>query len=214
MEGRQDSVPLRSFAKLRRAFGRLHMEKKKDAPAAENFADAYDWLQCLVTALIACILIFTFVARTVGVISVSMQPTLVEGDRLIISRLFFTPKYGDIVVIQKDSFSSHPIIKRIIATEGQTVDIDFDAGIVYVDGEALEEPYTNAPTYEREEFLKPVTVPEGCVFVMGDNRNRSTDSRTSTIGCVDTRCILGKALWRITPISKFGSIYGNFNGAA
>ncbi|MBQ9411685.1 MAG: signal peptidase I [Oscillospiraceae bacterium] len=188
-------------------------EKAAKTPKEAETADAYDWIQCVVTALIACILIFTFFARTVGVVSVSMQPTLVEGDRLIISRLFYTPRYGDIVVIQKDSFASYPIIKRVIATEGQTVSIDFDAGVVYVDDVALREPYVNSPTYEPEDFTRPVTVPEGCVFVMGDNRNRSTDSRTSSIGCVDTRCILGKALWRITPLNKFGGLYRSLQGA-
>ena len=86
-----------------------------------------------------------------------------------------------------------PIVKRVIATEGQTVDIDFEEGVVYVDGVALDEPYVNSTTNERENFTEPVTVPEGCVFVMGDNRNRSTDSRSAAIGCVDTRYIIGKA---------------------
>ena len=177
-------------------------ERKK-----EDKGDAFDWLQTVVTALVACILIFVFAARTVGVVGPSMQQTLIEGDRLIISNLFYTPKYGDIVVLRKDTFKDDPIIKRVIATEGQTVDIDFDAGVVYIDGAALDEPYVNTPTYEREDFDGAVTVPEGCVFVMGDNRNRSTDSRTDSIGCVDTRYILGKAVLRITPLSKFGSLY-------
>ena len=181
---------------------------KKPEEQKENKGGAvFDWLQCIVAALVGCVLIFTFVARTVGVVGPSMQQTLIEGDRLIISRLFYTPKYGDIIVLRKDDFKGEPIIKRVIATEGQTVDIDFDAGIVYVDGVALTEPYTNTPTNLREDFTGPVTVPEGCVFVMGDNRNHSTDSRTDSIGCVDTRFILGKALFRLTPFSKFGSIY-------
>ena len=175
--------------------------------AAEAEGGIFDWIEVIVTALVACILIFVFIARTVGVIGPSMEQTLIEGDRLIISDLFYTPKYGDIVVLRKDSFRDEPIIKRVIATEGQTVDIDFDAGVVYVDGAALDEPYVNAPTYDREDFTGAVTVPEGCVFVMGDNRNRSTDSRTASIGCVDTRQIIGKALFRITPLSKFGSLY-------
>lgn len=178
-------------------------ERKKEDQGGD-----FDWIQTIVTALVACILVFVFVGRTVGVIGPSMQQTLVEGDRLVISNLFYTPKYGDIVVLRKDTFKNEPIIKRVIATEGQTVDIDFDAGVVYVDGAALDEPYVNAPTYEREDFEGPVTVPEGCVFVMGDNRNRSTDSRYAAIGCVDVRYILGKAMFRITPLSKFGSIYG------
>ncbi len=169
--------------------------------------DLFDWLQCIVTALVACVLIFVFIGRTIGVVGSSMVPTLEQGDRLIISKLFYTPQQGDIVVLQKDSFADYPLIKRVIATEGQTVDIDFDAGVVYVDGVALDEPYTAEPTVVREDFDEPVTVPEGCIFVMGDNRNRSTDSRTDSIGCVNTRLIMGKALLRLTPLSKFGTIY-------
>lgn len=182
-------------------------------------SDAYDWIQCIVTALVACILLFTFVGRTVGVVGSSMLPTLVgsagdtSGDRLIISKLFYTPKYGDIVVLQKDEFADYPIIKRVIATEGQTVEIDFDTGTVTVDGEELDEPYIRELTREPEDFKsykQPVTVPEGCIFVMGDNRNHSTDSRSANIKFVDNRYIIGKALLRLTPFSKFGGIYGNF----
>ncbi len=167
----------------------------------------FDWLQSIVSTLVVCILLFVFVGRTIGVNGSSMRQTLEEGDRLVISNLFYTPKYGDIVVLRKESFADYPIVKRVIATEGRTVDIDFTAGVVSVDGVPLDEPYTNTPTNEPEDFTGPVTVPEGCVFVMGDNRNRSTDSRTNTIGCVDTRYIIGKALLRITPISRFGGLY-------
>lgn len=186
-------------------------QQPAEIPAPEKVkkreGDLFDWLQCIVTALVACVLIFVFVGRTIGVVGSSMVPTLEQGDRLIISKLFYTPQQGDIVVLQKDSFADYPLIKRVIATEGQTVDIDFDAGVVYVDGVALDEPYTAEPTVVREDFDEPVTVPEGCIFVMGDNRNRSTDSRTDSIGCVDTRLIMGKALLRLTPLSKFGTIY-------
>lgn len=174
---------------------------------AKKKSDVFDWIQCIVTALLACVLVFTFLLRTVGVVGSSMVPTLHEGDRLIISDLFYVPKQGDIVVLRKDTFKDEPIVKRVIAVAGQTVDIDFQAGVVYVDGVALEEDYVNSPTNDPENFTKPVTVPENCVFVMGDNRNASTDSRTSTIGCVDTRYILGKAILRLTPLSSFGSIY-------
>ena len=169
--------------------------------------DAFEWVQSIVSPLIVCILIFVFLGRTVCVIGSSMVPTLEDGDRLVISDLFYKPKYGDIVVLRKEVFADYPIVKRVIATEGQTVDIDFDAGIVYVDGKALSEPYTNDYTYDPEDFDGEITVPDGCVFVMGDNRNRSTDSRTDTIGCVDTRFIIGKAYFRLTPVSKFGKIY-------
>ena len=136
-----------------------------------------------------------------------MQQTLIEPDRLIVSKLFYTPKQGDIVVLRKESFKDDAIIKRVIAVGGQTVDIDFTEGVVYVDGVALDEPYVNAPTYDPEDFTEPVEVPEGCIFVMGDNRNHSTDSRDARIGVVDNRYIIGKALFRITPVNRFGAIY-------
>ena len=182
----------------------LITDEKKEPKKTES--EALDWLQCIVSALVAAILIFTFFARTITVVGSSMVPTLEEGNLLIVSKLFYQPKYGDIVVLRKESFMTDPIVKRVIATEGQTVDIDFEAGVVYVDGVALDEPYVNSTTNERENFTEPVTVPEGCVFVMGDNRNRSTDSRSAAIGCVDTRYIIGKALLRLAPLSQFGRI--------
>lgn len=169
--------------------------------------DTLDWLQCIVSALVICILVFTFICRVVGVVGSSMVPTLENGERLIISRLFYEPKYGDIVVLRKQEFKEDPIVKRVIATEGQTVDIDFDQGIVYVDGKALDEPYVNAPVNRRLDFSEPVTVPSGCVFVMGDNRNESTDSRYAGLGCIDNRLILGKAYCRIFPLNCIGGIY-------
>ena len=168
--------------------------------------EVYDWAQCIVSALVVCILIFTFAVRLIGVQGISMQNTLHNGDRLLISNLFYTPKQGDIVVLQTDSFSEEAIIKRIIATEGQVVDIDFEAGVVYVDGEALSEPYTAEPTHTQLDFSGPVEVPEGCVFVMGDNRNRSNDSRDARIGMIDTREILGRVLVRILPLSQIGTV--------
>ena len=176
----------------------------------QETSEALDWIQSIVASLIFCILLFTFAVRTVGVVGSSMVPTLTEGDRLIISKLFYEPKYGDIVVLRKQEFKDDPIIKRVIATEGQTVDIDFDAGIVYVDGTALDEPYVNELVHKEEDFTEPVTVPEGCVFVMGDNRNASTDSRCAQISCVDTRLIMGKAYCRLIPLNRFGGVYKNF----
>lgn len=160
--------------------------------------DLFDWLQCIVTALVACVLIFVFIGRTIGVVGSSMVPTLEQGDRLIISKLFYTPQQGDIVVLQKDSFADYPLIKRVIATEGQTVDIDFDAGVVYVDGVALDEPYTAEPTVVREDFDEPVTVPEGCIFVMGDNRTGSNDSRFLSQPYIPVDAIQGHMLAAIS----------------
>ena len=179
-------------------------KKKKEV---REITDLYDWLQCIVSALVVCILLFTFVARTCGVVGPSMENTLYEGERLIISNLFYTPRRGDIVVFRKESFRDEPIVKRIIALEGQTVDINFIEGYVYVDGERLEEDYIKELTNRSLDFEGEITVPEGCVFVLGDNRNHSNDSRDAAIGCVDTRYIIGKAYWRISPLERFGSLY-------
>ena len=114
--------------------------------------------------------------------------------------LYHDYKYGDIVILRKDGvFDDDPIVKRVIAVEGQTVDIDFAEGIVYVDGEALEEDYIREPTYTAEGTEFPLTVPEGSIFVMGDNRNGSSDSRDYRLGTVDTRYVIGKAAFLIFP---------------
>lgn len=163
--------------------------------------DLYEWTQALVGSVLAVVLVFTFLIRLIGVDGRSMVPTLQNGDRLLVlsSLLDHDYEYGDIVVLREESFLEEPIVKRVIATEGQTVDIDFEAGIVYVDGEALDEPYINEPTYMEEGTEFPLTVPEGCIFVMGDNRNHSSDSRDSRLGTVDTRCVLGKAVFLAFP---------------
>jgi signal peptidase I len=168
--------------------------------------EIYDWFQCFVVAVLAIVLLFTFVLRLVGVVGESMNPTLDTGDRVVISNLFYTPKQGDIVVLKKDTFKDELLIKRIIAVENQEVDIDFENGIVYVDGEPLQEEYILEPTYTQEDFNGPITVPEGCVFVMGDNRNNSTDSRDARIGCVETGYIVGRVLLRVMPFDSFGFV--------
>lgn len=178
-------------------------EKKKKADA---YSEGYDILQCLVVALVACVLIFVFAVRNIEVIGSSMVPTLHDDDRIIISDLFYSPDAGDIVVVRTESFSQDPIVKRIIATAGQTVSIDFEEGIVYVDGIALDEPYIAELTTRPLDFSSEVTVPEGCVFVMGDNRNESRDSRDDSIGFIDEREIMGRALIRIAPLNSFGFI--------
>ncbi len=167
------------------------------------FIELYDWIQCIVTAVLCCILVFVFCGRLISVDGSSMYPTLHDGDRVVTSNLFFEPEYGDVIILASDGFAanfdSRALVKRVIATENQTVDIDFNAGIVYVDGVALDEPYINEPTYTKESVDFPVTVPEGCVFVMGDNRNASTDSRDTRVGMVDTRNIIGKAYFVAIP---------------
>ena len=184
-------------------------EEKKEEETTEDASgqrevrgrELYEWTQALVGSVLAVVLVFTFLIRLIGVDGHSMVPTLQNGDRLLVlsSLLDNDYEYGDIVVLREESFLEEPIVKRVIATEGQTVDIDFEAGIVYVDGQVLDEPYINEPTYMEEGTEFPLTVPEGCIFVMGDNRNHSSDSRDSRLGTVDTRCVLGKAVFLAFP---------------
>ena len=160
------------------------------------------YLHDFVFGLVGILLVLMLVFRVVVVSGPSMKQTLKDGDCLILlGNLFYKePQPGDIVVASKDSFKDgEPIIKRVIATEGQEVNIDFVSGIVYVDGVALDEPYTNTPTNLYEGVKFPLIVDEGCVFVMGDNRNDSKDSRSHEIGLIDCREILGKALFIAFP---------------
>ena len=115
-------------------------EKQQEENKKENSRELYEWVQALVGSVLTVVLVFTFVIRLIGVDGHSMVPTLQDGDRLLVlnSMLYSDYKYGDIVVLRKEAFLEEPIVKRVIATEGQTVDIDFDAGVVYVDGQALE----------------------------------------------------------------------------
>ena len=169
------------------------------SPEKEEGRDLYEWAQALVCSVLAVVLLFTFVIRLIGVDGHSMVPTLQDGDRLLVLNAMLDNdyEYGDIVVLRKDTFLEEPIVKRVIATEGQTVDIDFVSGAVYVDGELLEEDYINEPTYVEEGTEFPLTVPEGSIFVMGDNRNHS--SRSSDLGTVDTRYVIGKAVFLLFP---------------
>ena len=163
----------------------------------------------MIVALVTIILVFTFVGRITPVVGESMLPTLHEGDVMLIRDIGYTdPQPGDIVVLTKEFDAARgPIVKRIIAVEGQTVDIDYQTGAVYVDGEALDEPYLNEPMEEPwYEDLTSVTVPEGSVFVMGDNRNHSNDSRDVTLGVIDERYVLGRAVCVLLPFQNMGMI--------
>lgn len=166
----------------------------------------FDLVSIIATSAIAVAVVFLFVFRTVGVVGRSMNPTLQWGDRIVLSAFDFEPKQGEIVVTcqpAKSEIIEDTLVKRVIATEGQTVDIDFAEGVVYVDGVALDEPYTSEPTTDREDFVGPVTVPEGYIFVMGDNRNASTDSRSNLVGMIRKEYVMGKALFRIVPFGNF-----------
>ena len=160
------------------------------------------YLHDLIYLLAIVMIIFLLLFRIVIVSGSSMYSTLWNGDWLLVtsSLLYSDPQPGDIIVASKDSFNNgEAIIKRVIATEGQTVDVDFDAGVVYVDGIALEEDYTYTPTNVQEGIVFPITIADGCIFAMGDNRNGSKDSRHPDIGMIDTREVLGKAVFLLFP---------------
>ncbi|MCI8909783.1 MAG: signal peptidase I [Oscillibacter sp.] len=176
-------------------------KNKQEQEKKSGGRDLYEWVQALVCSVLAVVVVFTFVIRLIGVDGFSMLPTLQDGDRLLVlnSIIYNDYQYGDIVVLRKASFLEEPIVKRVIATEGQTVDIDFGAGVVYVDGMPLEEDYVNDLTFLEEGTEFPLTVPKGSIFVMGDNRNHSNDSRDSRLGTVDTRYVIGRAVFLAFP---------------
>ena len=176
--------------------------------------DLYEWIQSLVGSVLVVVAIFTFGIRMLGVDGHSMLNTLQHGDRLmVVNPIFYHDyKYGDIVILRKTGvFDNEPIVKRVIATGGQTVDIDFSEGVVYVDGEALEEDYIREPTYTAEGTEFPLTVLEGSIFVMGDNRNGSSDSRDYRLGTVDTRYVIGKAAFLLFPGLDYDTEKRNFS---
>ncbi len=163
---------------------------------------AYEWVQTMICAVLTVIFVFTFVMRGFPVDGQSMRETLQDRDLLLVLNDGLCGSYqpGDAIILRKESFrDGSPIVKRVIALEGQTVDIDFDAGIVYMDGEALEEDYIREPTWTSEGLEFPVTVPAGHLFVLGDNRNHSSDSRHRDLGPIDTRMVLGKAVFLAVP---------------
>ncbi len=185
--------------------GVFKSNQKKNTPDTVNRTPAnifLDYLHDVVYILAVVLLIFTFFVRVVVVSGSSMFDTLADGDYLLLVNhpLCGELHQGDIVVASMERFEEgEPIVKRVIATEGQTVDIDFAKGIVYVDGVALDEPYTYTPTNLEQGTAFPLTVDRGCVFLMGDNRNGSRDSRYPSIGQVDEREILGKAVLLMLP---------------
>ncbi len=184
----------------------LEAEENKQ-PSTSLKDEIFDWVQNITFILSAIVLIFIFLFRIVGVDGDSMLPTLHDKDWLITSDFLYEPENGDIVVLAKESFlDGKMIVKRVIATEGQEIDIDFKKGIVYIDGEEIKEPYIADKTKRRLDFEFPATVPEDCVFVMGDNRNHSADSRDASLGMVHKSNILGRVILRVFPFKNFGAV--------
>ena len=185
-----------------------YLEAEENKQPSTSFKDEiFDWVQNITFILSAIVLIFIFLFRIVGVDGESMMPTLHDKDWLITSDFLYEPENGDIVVLAKDSFlDGKMIVKRVIATEGQEIDIDFKNGIVFVDGKDIKEPYIADKTKRRLDFEFPAVVPEDCVFVMGDNRNHSADSRDASLGMVHKSNILGRVILRVFPIKDFGTV--------
>lgn len=191
------------------------VEEKSEKPKSRPGQSLYEWSQALAISVCAIVLIFTFFARIIGVDGDSMNPTLIDKDKmLMVSSMFCSYEQGDIVVLYEDSFEN-PLVKRIIATEGQTIrfepSVDYSSGSVldvYVDGVKLDEDYIAEPIVRsyNAEVSTDIVIPEGCVYVMGDNRNHSSDSRSDSVGPVDERQIIGKAVWRVFPIGSFGGL--------
>lgn len=180
------------------------VEAAFDKKTGSKTMSLFEWMEAAIFALIAIVVVFAFGVRTVGVDGASMNYTLLDGDKLLLSSWWYEPTHGDIVVVRRTN--EKPLIKRVIACEGDRLDIDELTGKVILNGKVLSEPYLYCST-PREGFTGEVIVPEGYVFVMGDNRINSMDSRHPSIGFIAVEDIMGKALWRIAPLGSFGPIY-------
>ena len=183
-------------------------KKGKEEEKLTMGQELYQTLQSLVSIVLIVILLFTFVVRITVVDGISMENTFHNGNMVLTWSPGYEPKQGDVVVLTQKTFREQSIIKRVIAVGGQRVDIDYDTGTVYVDNVALEEPYIKEimRTPYFGEGINHVEIPEGCVFVMGDNRNHSSDSRDPDIGIVDERCIIGRAVFVVFPFADFGPV--------
>ena len=173
--------------------------------------EIFEWVQAIVVAFVIAMFLRTFVFTMVVVDGSSMEPTLHHGERMVVSRMTDNYEYGDVVVFRPVESPETPYIKRVIATEGQTISFDFSTGLTKVDGEVIYEPYImEAISPYMFGSFNPYTkaeavVPENCIFVMGDNRNHSSDSRTDSVGMVSEESVIGKVVFRFWPIDKFGT---------
>ncbi len=215
-EQTEQTLTLEELYEDRQEGAPTHNDAPTDDAVLSQAGNFFDWIKSFLFSLTAVIFIFTLIFRGVTVSGGSMLPTLENHEYLIISDLFYQPKTGDIVVLQSPTYKNgtEPLIKRVIATGGQTLKINFRTWQIWVDGVELEEDYIIKEGLSmNQEDLKAdengeaeFVVEKNCVFVMGDNRNDSLDSRSLAIGQVDERYIMGQAVLRITPFSKFGKI--------
>lgn len=186
----------------------MSQRENKNEKTLTPRADAYYTFKSIVYLLVLLVLLFTFVGRLIVVDGISMEPTLQDGELLLVRSIGYQPKNGDIVILAKEGFhDGNAIVKRVIATGGQTLEIDYEAGKVYVDGMVLEEPYIKEFMVQYPyQSITSITVPEGSIFVMGDNRNNSDDSRDPALGVVEERLVLGKAVLVLFPFSQLKAL--------
>ena len=192
------------MAKYQINYEALDADKNKEN--GTPYEEFLEWVETIIFAFFAVILIFTFLLRQANVDGESMVPTLQNGEKLIVHHLFYTPEKGDIVIVDSSNLGK-PIVKRVIAEGGDTIDINFDTGAVTVNGEVLDEPYINDLTKRDEDGqVYPLTIPDGYYFVMGDNRMNSFDSRSAAVGLVPEDEIMGKVVFRIWPFDRIGTV--------
>ena len=185
-------------------------ESEKQSTVHGFTACCFEWIEALIPALIVILVLFTFLFRANIIVNgPSMKPNLLDGYKVFVSCIDKHLSRGDIIVVDgKGTSLNKPIVKRVIATAGQTVNIDFQTGIVSVDGVALDESayIESGITKDQGDVSFPQKVPAGHVFVLGDNRTISEDSRYRAVGMIDQRYIIGKVNFIITPFAKFGKL--------
>ena len=184
----------------------------EDAQSRRPGRELFEWLQMLMVCVLAAVVLFNCFARLTRVDGHSMDDTLQDGELTLVWSLGYEPQQGDIVVVNKkstDFFNHRALVKRVIAVGGQTVDIDYATSTVYVDGVPLDEPYIKEEMFRPGDPMMQQThweVPEDCIFVMGDNRNRSTDSRHAELGTIHEDFVLGKVLFALWPLDRMGAV--------
>lgn len=174
---------------------------------SEGIRTTYDWYNSFTVAICLVVLLLTFCFRLVNVQGNSMEQTLYDSDKVLVSNLFYTPKTGDVIIISHGEIYTEPLIKRVIATEGQSLKIDFETETIMVDGVVIDEPYKyTSMDAERVTTKIPEVVPEGKIFVLGDHRAVSLDSRSQEVGLIDEKDVLGKAYYILFPFERFANI--------
>ncbi len=187
-------------------FKNKHYKYLKSVKSSKVSSACYDWLEMFAESILLVVTLLIFVFRVVSVSGSSMMNTLFHADRLVIKKWYYEPQDGDIVVIRKGQNLDKPIIKRVIATEGQTLKIDYESGEIIVNGKTLSEPYIKEPMITKGDIEVPVIIPKGYCYVMGDNRNDSWDSRFAVVGLIRNEDVIGKAVFRIYPLDRIGNI--------